>query len=58
MGLRLSVEMTRDCHTGEWFDFLGWRIQRQPWRSGTGKWAFYTYPSKKAVAAIVGKCGR
>jgi RNA-directed DNA polymerase len=55
MGLRLSVEKTRVCHIDEGFDFLGWRIQRRPWRSRTGKWAVYTYPSKKAVASIVGK---
>jgi RNA-directed DNA polymerase len=55
MGLRLSVEKTRVCHIDEGFDFLGWRIQRRPWRSRTGKWAVYTYPSKKAVASMVGK---
>jgi RNA-directed DNA polymerase len=55
MGLRLSVEKTRVCHIDEGFDFLGWRIQRRPWRSRAGKWAVYTYPSKKAVASIVGK---
>ncbi|WP_344142500.1 group II intron reverse transcriptase/maturase [Polymorphospora rubra] len=55
MGLRLSVEKTRVCHIDEGFDFLGWRIQRQAWRSRTGKRAVYTYPSKKALASIIGK---
>src|SRR3954468_9878467 len=55
MGLRLSVEKTRVCHIDEGFAFLGWRIQRRPWRSRTGKWAVYPSPSKKAVASIVGK---
>jgi RNA-directed DNA polymerase len=55
MGMRLSVEKTRVCHIDEGFDFLGWRIQRQTWRSRTGQRAVYTYPSKKALASIVGK---
>jgi RNA-directed DNA polymerase len=55
MGLRLSVEKTRVCHIDEGFDFLGWRIQRQSWRSRTGKRAVYTYPSKKALASVMAK---
>ncbi|MBA3801266.1 MAG: group II intron reverse transcriptase/maturase, partial [Geodermatophilaceae bacterium] len=55
MGLRLSVEKTRVCHIDEGFDFLGWRIQRRNWRSRTGKKAIYTYPSRKALASVVGK---
>ena len=55
MGLRLSVEKTRVCHIDEGFDFLGWRIQRQAWRSRTGKRAVYTYPSKKALASVMDK---
>ena len=55
MGLRLSVEKTRVCHIDEGFDFLGWRIQRQTWRSRTGKRAVYTYPSKKALASVMAK---
>ena len=55
MGLRLSVEKSRVCHIDEGFDFLGWRIQRRTWRSRTGKRAVYTYPSKKALASIIGK---
>jgi RNA-directed DNA polymerase len=55
MGLALSVEKTRVCHIDEGFDFLGWRIQRRNWRGRTGKTAIYTYPSKKALASVVGK---
>jgi RNA-directed DNA polymerase len=55
MGLRLSTEKSRVCHIDEGFDFLGWRIQRRARRGRTGKRAVYTYPSKKALASIVGK---
>ncbi len=55
MGLRLSEAKTRVCHIDEGFDFLGWRIQRQPWTGRSGKTAVYTYPSKKALASIIGK---
>jgi RNA-directed DNA polymerase len=55
VGLRLSEEKTRVCHIDEGFDFLGWHIQRRPWRGRTGKKAVYTYPSKKALASVVGK---
>ena len=55
MGLRLSEEKTRVCHVDEGFDFLGWRIQRRSWRGRSGKMAIYTYPSKKALASIIGK---
>jgi len=55
MGLRLSEEKTRVCHIDEGFDFLGWRIQRRAWRGRAGKTAIYTYPSKKALAAIKDK---
>ncbi len=58
MGLRLSEEKTRVCHIDEGFDFLGWRIQRRRWRGRTGKRAVYTYPSKKALASVVGKVRR
>ncbi len=51
MGLHLSEAKTRITHIDEGFDFLGFRIQRQPHRS-TGKPTVYTYPSKAAVAAI------
>jgi RNA-directed DNA polymerase len=55
MGLRLSEEKTRVCHIDEGFDFLGWRIRRQAWRSRADKKAVYTYPSKKALTAITDK---
>lgn len=55
MGLRLSKAKTRVCHIDEGFDFLGWRIRRRAWRSRAGKMAVYTYPSKKALAAIKDK---
>jgi RNA-directed DNA polymerase len=55
MGLRLSEAKTRVCHIDEGFDFLGWRIQRRRRRGRTGQRAVYTYPSKKALAAIVDK---
>jgi RNA-directed DNA polymerase len=54
IGLRLSETKTRTCHIDEGFDFLGWRIQRRR-KKGTSKRAVYTYPSKKALASIVGK---
>ena len=55
MGLRLSVEKTRVFHIDEGFDFLGWHIQRHPWRGRAIKKAVYTYPSKKALASVVEK---
>ena len=54
IGLRLSEEKTRLVHIDEGFDFLGFRIQRQPKR-GSGKRFVYTYPSKKALASIKGR---
>jgi len=55
MGLRLSGEKTRVCHIDEGFDFLGFRIQRRSWRGRAGKRTVYTYPSKKALASVMGK---
>ena len=55
MGLCLSVAKTRVCHIDNGFDFLGWRIQRRRWTGPTGKKEIYTYPSKKALASVVGK---
>ncbi len=55
IGLRLSEHKTRVCHIDEGFDFLGWRIQRRNWRGRQGKKAVYTYPSKKALASIIGQ---
>ncbi|MGH3447792.1 MAG: group II intron reverse transcriptase/maturase [Nocardioidaceae bacterium] len=54
IGLRLSESKTRICHIDEGFDFLGFRIQRKRKR-GTTKRVVYTYPSKKALASIVGR---
>jgi RNA-directed DNA polymerase len=54
MGLRLSPAKTRICHIDQGFDFLGFRIQRQPKR-GSGKPTVYTYPTKKAVHSVTGK---
>jgi len=42
-------------HIDEGFDFLGWRIQRRPRPSRTGKTAIYTYPSKKSLASVMDK---
>jgi RNA-directed DNA polymerase len=58
MGLRLSEAKTRVCHIDEGFDFLGWRIQRRAWRGRPGKWAVYTYPSKKSPGSIMDKVRR
>jgi len=52
MGLRLSKAKTKVCHIDEGFDFLGFHIQRRHKR-GTAKRVVYTYPSKKALAAII-----
>jgi RNA-directed DNA polymerase len=54
MGLRLSEAKTTVCHIDEGFDFLGFRIQRRRKR-GTAQHVVYTYPSKKALASIVGR---
>jgi RNA-directed DNA polymerase len=54
MGLRLSEAKTRITHIDEGFDFLGFRIQRRR-RAGTNQRYVYTYPSKKALQAIIGK---
>ena len=54
MGLRLSPEKTLITHIDEGLDFLGWRIQRHRKR-GTGRHYVYTYPSRKAVKAVMGK---
>jgi RNA-directed DNA polymerase len=54
IGLRLSEAKTKVCHIDEGFDFLGFRIQRRRKR-GTSKRVVYTYPSKKALASIVGR---
>jgi RNA-directed DNA polymerase len=54
MGLRLSETKTRVSHIDEGLDFLGFRIQRRR-KPGTTRRVVYTYPSKKALAGIVGR---
>jgi RNA-directed DNA polymerase len=54
MGLRLSEAKTRITHIDEGLDFLGYRLRRHQKR-GTAKRYVYTYPSKKALAAIKAK---
>ncbi len=54
MGLRLSAEKTLITHIDDGLDFLGWRIQRHRKR-GTSRHYVYTYPSRKAVKAVMGK---
>jgi RNA-directed DNA polymerase len=54
IGLRLSEEKTRIRHIDQGFDFLGFRIQRQPKR-GSGKPTVYTFPTKTALAAVKAK---
>lgn len=50
-GLRLAPDKTQVAHIDEGFDFLGFRIQRHR-QKGSNRQLIYTYPSKKAVAAI------
>jgi RNA-directed DNA polymerase len=54
MGLRLSPEKTLITHIDDGLDFLGWRIQRHRKR-GTDRHYVYTYPSRKAVKAVMEK---
>jgi RNA-directed DNA polymerase len=54
LGLRLAEAKTRIAHISEGFDFLGFRIQRQPKR-GSGKPTVYTYPSKTSLARVKAK---
>lgn len=54
MGLRLSEAKTRIAHIDEGFDFLDFRIVRQPKR-GTGQRFVYTYPTKTALATVKAK---
>jgi RNA-directed DNA polymerase len=54
MGLRLSQEKTLITHIDDGLDFLGWRIQRHRKR-GTNRHHIYTYPAKKALAAVMAK---
>ncbi len=54
MGLRLSAAKTRIVSVDQGFDFLGFRIQRQPKR-GSGKPTVYTFPTKTALASVKAK---
>ncbi len=54
MGLRLSEAKTSVTHVDHGFVFLGHHIQRRRKR-GTSKCFVYTYPSKKALASVIGK---
>jgi RNA-directed DNA polymerase len=54
MGLRLSAEKTKVVSFDQGFDFLGFRIQRHR-KKGTNQHFVYTYPSKAALARIIGK---
>jgi len=54
LGLRLSMAKSRSLHLDEGFVFLGFHIQRRT-KQGTAKKYVYTYPSKKALASIMGK---
>jgi len=54
IGLRLSEAKTRVSHIDEGLDFLGFRIQRRR-KPGTTRRVVYTYPSKKALVAIIGR---
>ncbi len=54
MGLRLSETKTRISHIDEGFDFLGFRVVRQPRPNRTGR-RICTYPSKASLAAVKAK---
>jgi RNA-directed DNA polymerase len=54
MGLRLSEEKTLITHIDKGLDFLGWHIQRHRKR-GTNRQYVYTYPSRKALTAVMVK---
>src|SRR4051794_6103161 len=54
MGLRLSAAKTRIVSIDQGFDFLGFRIQRQPKR-GSGKPTVYTFPTKSALCSVKAK---
>ena len=53
LGLTLSAEKTSIAHIDEGFEFLGWRIKRQPGRNGRPQ--IHTYPSKRSLQAVKGK---
>ncbi|GAB3976670.1 group II intron reverse transcriptase/maturase [Actinoallomurus acanthiterrae] len=55
LGLRLAADKTHVVHISQGLDFLGWRIQRHRKRGTKDQHYVYTYPSKKALAAITAK---
>ena len=57
MGLRLSPAKTRICHIDEGFDFLGFRIQRQPKR-GSGKLTVTPTRPRKQSTRSPARCAR
>ena len=54
MGLRLSEDKTLITHIDKGLNFLGWHIQRHRKR-GTNRQYVYTYPSRKALKAVMAK---
>ena len=52
--MRWPCEKTLITHIDEGVDFLGWRIQRHR-KKGTDRSYVYTYPSKKALRAVMAK---
>lgn len=54
MGLHLSEEKTLITHIDDGVTFLGWRIQRHR-KKGTSQYYVYTYPSRKALRAVMAK---
>ena len=54
VGLRLAADKTRVVHIDEGFDFLGFRIRRDR-QKGSDRHYIYTYPSKKALTAVMAK---
>src|SRR4051812_49770033 len=51
---RPSAAKTRIVSIDQGFDFLGFRIQRQPKR-GSGKPTIYTFPTKTALCSVKAK---
>jgi RNA-directed DNA polymerase len=51
--MTLSADKTLVTHIDDGFDFLGFHIQRKP--RGDGRFVVLTYPSKQALAAVMGK---
>ena len=54
IGLHLSEEKTLITDIGEGLGFLVWRLQRHRKR-GANRYYVYTYPSRKALRAVMAK---